>query len=63
MKLATIADWVAQAQARPGKLDGTAVPGFTEFVLDHFENTAGLDLQKIPFQCPSWLLSGVANAR
>jgi tripartite-type tricarboxylate transporter receptor subunit TctC len=50
MDVATIADWVAQAQARPGKLNGTAVPGFTEFVFDYFLKTAGVDLQKIPYR-------------
>jgi tripartite-type tricarboxylate transporter receptor subunit TctC len=50
MRVATMADWVAQAQARPGKLNGTAVPGFTEFVFDYFVRTAGLRLQKIPYR-------------
>lgn len=50
MNVATMTDWVAQAQARPGKLNGTAVPGFTEFVFDYFVKTAGLDLQKIPYR-------------
>jgi tripartite-type tricarboxylate transporter receptor subunit TctC len=50
MNIATMADWVAQAQARPGKLNGTAVPGFTELVFDYFVKTAGLDLQKIPYR-------------
>jgi len=50
MNVATMADWVARAQAQPGKFNATAVPGFTEFVFDYFVKTAGLDLQKIPYR-------------
>jgi tripartite-type tricarboxylate transporter receptor subunit TctC len=50
MNVITMVDWVAPAQARPGKFNATAVPGFTEFVFDYFVKTAGLDLQKIPYR-------------
>jgi tripartite-type tricarboxylate transporter receptor subunit TctC len=50
MNVSTMADWVAQARAQPGKLNATAVPGFTEFVFDYFVKTTGLDLQKIPYR-------------
>jgi tripartite-type tricarboxylate transporter receptor subunit TctC len=45
MNVITMVDWVARAQARPGKFNATAVPGFTEFVFDYFVKTAGLDLE------------------
>ncbi len=35
MNIATMADWVAQAPARPGKRNGTGVPAFTEFVFEY----------------------------
>jgi tripartite-type tricarboxylate transporter receptor subunit TctC len=50
MNVATMADWVARAQAQPGKFNATAVPGFTEFVFDYFVKTTGLQLQKIPYR-------------
>jgi tripartite-type tricarboxylate transporter receptor subunit TctC len=50
MSVATMADWVARARAQPGKLNATAVPGFTEFVFDYFVKTTGLEVQKIPYR-------------
>jgi tripartite-type tricarboxylate transporter receptor subunit TctC len=50
MNVATMADWVARAQARPGEFNATAVPGITEFVFDYFVKTTGLRLQKIPYR-------------
>ena len=50
MNVATLANWVARARAQPGKLNATAVPGFTEFVFDYFVKTTGLEVQKIPYR-------------
>jgi len=50
MNVATLANWVARAQAQPGKLNATAVSGFTEFVFDYFVKTTGLEVQKIPYR-------------
>ena len=50
MNVATLANWVARARAQPGKLNATAVSGFTEFVFDYFVKTTGLEVQKIPYR-------------
>jgi tripartite-type tricarboxylate transporter receptor subunit TctC len=50
MNIATLAEFVARARAEPGKLNAAVVPGITEFTLDYFVHTAGLNLQKVPYR-------------
>ncbi|HWV40650.1 tripartite tricarboxylate transporter substrate binding protein [Pseudorhodoplanes sp.] len=46
----TLNEFVAEAMARPGKLNVTGAPGVPDFTLDYFIKTRGLKVQKIPFK-------------
>ena len=46
----TLGEFVAEAMARPGKLNVTGAPGVPDFTLDYFIKTRGLKVQKIPFK-------------
>jgi tripartite-type tricarboxylate transporter receptor subunit TctC len=46
----TLGQFVAEAMARPGKLNVTGAPGIPDFTLDYFIKTRGLKVQKIPFK-------------
>ena len=46
----TLGEFVAEAMARPGKLNVTGAPGVPDFALDYFIKTRGLKVQKIPFK-------------
>jgi tripartite-type tricarboxylate transporter receptor subunit TctC len=46
----TLNQFVAEAMARPGKLNVTGAPGVPDFTLDYFIKTRGLKVQKIPFK-------------
>lgn len=46
----TLGQFVAEAMARPGKLNVTGAPGVPDFTLDYFIKTRGLKVQKIPFK-------------
>ncbi len=46
----TLGQFVAEAMARPGKLNVTGAPGVPDFTLDYFIKTRGLNVQKIPFK-------------
>ena len=46
----TLSEFVAEARARPGKLNVTGAPGVPDFTLDYFLKTQGIKAQKIPFK-------------
>jgi tripartite-type tricarboxylate transporter receptor subunit TctC len=46
----TLGQFVAEAMARPGKLNVTGAPGVPDFTLDYFIKTRNLNVQKIPFK-------------
>ncbi|HWV54957.1 tripartite tricarboxylate transporter substrate binding protein [Pseudorhodoplanes sp.] len=46
----TLGEFVAEAMARPGKLNVTGAPGVPDFTLDYFIKTRVLKVQKIPFK-------------
>jgi tripartite-type tricarboxylate transporter receptor subunit TctC len=46
----TLGAFVAEAMARPGKLNVTGAPGVPDFTLDYFIKTRNLNVQKIPFK-------------
>jgi tripartite-type tricarboxylate transporter receptor subunit TctC len=46
----TLGQFVAEAMARPGKLNVTGAPGVPDFTLDYFIKTRKLNVQKIPFK-------------
>lgn len=46
----TLGQFVAEAMARPDKLNVTGAPGVPDFTLDYFIKTRGLKVQKIPFK-------------
>lgn len=46
----TLGQFVAEAMARPGKLNVTGAPGVPDFTLDYFIKTRRLQVQKIPFK-------------
>ncbi|MGD9923286.1 MAG: Bug family tripartite tricarboxylate transporter substrate binding protein [Pseudorhodoplanes sp.] len=46
----TLGQFVAEALARPGKLNVTGAPGVPDFALDYFIRSRGLKVQKIPFK-------------
>ncbi len=50
MNVASLAQWVEQARAKPGSFNAAVVPGITEFTFDYFVKTAGLVLQKVPYR-------------
>jgi tripartite-type tricarboxylate transporter receptor subunit TctC len=50
MNFASLADFVTRARAEPGKWNGTAVPGITDFAFDYFAKTAGLSITKVPYR-------------
>jgi tripartite-type tricarboxylate transporter receptor subunit TctC len=50
MNVASLAQWVEQARAKPGSFNAGVVPGITEFTFDYFVKTAGLVLQKVPYR-------------
>ena len=50
MKVNTVAEWMAQARAAPGKFNAAVVPGITELTFDYFTTTARLELQKVPYR-------------
>jgi tripartite-type tricarboxylate transporter receptor subunit TctC len=50
MNIGTLAEFVARAQAEPGKFNVAVVPGITELAFDYFVKTAGLTVQKVPYR-------------
>ena len=46
----TLNEFVAEARARPGKLNVTGAPGVPDFTLDYFLKTQGIKAQKISFK-------------
>jgi tripartite-type tricarboxylate transporter receptor subunit TctC len=46
----TMAELVALARAKPGKLDAALVPGITELVFTGFLKSSGLDMAKVPYR-------------
>ncbi len=50
MSVGTLAEWVAQAKAKPGEFNAAAVPGITEFIFDYFVKSEGLNVQKAPYR-------------
>ena len=50
LDIATLAEFVARAQAEAGKFNVAVVPGITEFAFDYFVKTAGLSVQKVPYR-------------
>jgi tripartite-type tricarboxylate transporter receptor subunit TctC len=50
MKITTVADFVKQARANPGKFNSAAVPGITELALDYFMHNAKITTTKVPYK-------------
>jgi tripartite-type tricarboxylate transporter receptor subunit TctC len=50
MNIGSLVEFVQRARAEPGKLNGTAVPGITDFAFDYFVKTAGLSITKVPYR-------------
>jgi tripartite-type tricarboxylate transporter receptor subunit TctC len=50
MKIKTVAEFVKQARAQPGKFNSAAVPGITELALDYFMHNAKITTQKVPYK-------------
>ena len=46
----TMAELVALARQKPGKLDAALVPGITELVFTGFLKSSGLDMAKVPYR-------------
>ena len=46
----TLNEFVAEARARPGKLNVTGAPGVPDFTLDYFLKTQGIKARKNPFK-------------
>ena len=50
MKITTVAEFVKQARAAPGKFNSAAVPGITELALDYFMHNHKITTQKVPYK-------------
>jgi tripartite-type tricarboxylate transporter receptor subunit TctC len=50
MKVKTVAEFVKQARANPGKFNSAAVPGITELALDYFMQRAKITTTKVPYK-------------
>ncbi len=50
MNIATLKEFVARVRAEPGKFNGTAVPGITDFAFDYFAKSEGLKIAKVPYR-------------
>ena len=50
MNFKDLKDFVDRGLKEPGKWNGTAVPGVTDFAFDYFAKTAGLQIQKIAYK-------------
>jgi len=48
--VASMAEFVALARERPGKLNAAPVPGITELVFSGFLKDAGLEMAKVPYR-------------
>jgi tripartite-type tricarboxylate transporter receptor subunit TctC len=62
LKVASLADFVAMARARPGTLNAAAAPGNSDFVLAGFLKDMNLQVAKVPYrdimQAPNDLAEG-----
>jgi len=61
MNINTVKDFVARAKG--SSLDGTAVPGITDFAFDYFAKTEGLNIAKIPYRNTVQAATDLAEAR
>ena len=50
LNINSLADFVKQAKAEPGKLNSAAVPGITELAFDYFAKAAGVTFTKVPYR-------------
>jgi tripartite-type tricarboxylate transporter receptor subunit TctC len=50
LKIATVAEFVKYAQEHSGNINAAVVPGTTEFTLDYFVKSAGLNVTKVPYR-------------
>jgi tripartite-type tricarboxylate transporter receptor subunit TctC len=50
MNVKTVAEFVKQAHANPGKFNSAAVPGITELALDYFMHNHKITTQKVPYK-------------
>jgi tripartite-type tricarboxylate transporter receptor subunit TctC len=50
MNIANLNEFIARARAEPGKFNGTAVPGITDFAFDYFAKTQALVIAKLPYR-------------
>ena len=48
--ITSLKDFMALARAQPGKLNAAAAQGITEYALDGFLKSEGLDIQKVPYK-------------
>lgn len=63
MNFETLADFVKRGKTEPGKWNGTAVPGITDFAFDYFAKTAGLEITKVPYRDTVQAASDLGEAR
>jgi tripartite-type tricarboxylate transporter receptor subunit TctC len=50
MNIANLKEFIARARAEPGRFNGTAVPGITDFAFDYFAKTQDLLIAKVPYR-------------
>jgi len=63
LKLATLADLVAAARAKPGKLNWASATGTNEFLFAGFLKTAGLSMEKVPYRDTVQALNDLSEGR
>jgi len=50
MNIANLNEFIVRVRAEPGKFNGTAVPGITDFAFDYFAKTQALVIAKLPYR-------------
>jgi len=50
MNIGNLKEFIARARLEPGKFNGTAVPGITDFAFDYFAKTQDLVIAKLPYR-------------
>jgi tripartite-type tricarboxylate transporter receptor subunit TctC len=63
MKIGTVAEFVSQARAAPGKFNSAAVQGITELAFDYFAHQAGIATQKVPYKDIVQAVNDLAEGR
>ena len=50
MNIANLNEFIVRVRAEPGKFNGSAVPGITDFAFDYFAKTQALVIAKLPYR-------------